>query len=137
MYHRLDIDDTFHQTDKALDTLREWRDIEGHKIFASKLRFQIRLDDFRWVLLSIFSRFCCENKYLNCIERDEFNSFFMLRCSYDSKFCDGDQPLIHQYNSSQSLALHEIQGFYNLVTSTLLDQLSKEIQNTNGTKSWR
>ena len=32
----------------SLDTLKEWRDIEGHKIFASKLRFQIRLDDFRW-----------------------------------------------------------------------------------------
>ena len=47
-YLRLDIAETFHQTDKALDTLKEWRDIEGHKIFASKLRFQIRLDDFRW-----------------------------------------------------------------------------------------
>ena len=47
IYLRLDIAGTFHQTDKALGTLKEWRDIEGHKIFASKLRFQIRLDDFR------------------------------------------------------------------------------------------
>ena len=47
IWFRLNITDTFHQTDKALDTLKEWRDIEGHKIFASKLRFQIRLDDFR------------------------------------------------------------------------------------------
>ena len=47
IYLRLDIAATFHQTDKALGTLKEWRDIEGHKIFASKLRFQIRLDDFR------------------------------------------------------------------------------------------
>ena len=25
----------------------EWRDIEGHKLFSSRIRFQIRLDDFR------------------------------------------------------------------------------------------
>ena len=46
---RLDITETFHETDKALGNLKEWRDIKGHKIFASKLRFQIRLDDFRCV----------------------------------------------------------------------------------------
>ena len=44
---RLDVVETFHQTDEALNHLKEWRDIEGHKIFASKIRFQIRLDDFR------------------------------------------------------------------------------------------
>ena len=46
---RLSIVETFHETDQALDNLKEWRDIKGHKIFASKLRFQIRLDDFRYV----------------------------------------------------------------------------------------
>ena len=52
---RLDIAETFHKTDNALENLKEWRSIEGHKVFASKIRFQIRLDDFRYfVLESIF-----------------------------------------------------------------------------------
>ena len=52
IYSRLDVVDTFHQTDAALEHLKEWRNIEGHKIFASKLRFQIRLDDFRLELMT-------------------------------------------------------------------------------------
>ena len=44
---RLDFSKIVHQTDTALEGLKEWRNIEGHKIFGSKLRFQIRLDDFR------------------------------------------------------------------------------------------
>ena len=58
------------------------------------------------------------------------------RCTYDSQFCRGDESGGVKEDVS-GLALHEIQGFYTLATSTLLDQLSKEIQNTNGTKSWR
>ena len=63
-------------------------------------------------------------------------TYCSLRCTYDSKFCASDQDIVIQSNTT-SLALHEIQGFYNLVTSSMLDQLSTEIQNTNGTKSWR
>ena len=47
-FARLDIAETFHKTDNALENLKEWRSIEGHKVFASKIRFQIRLDDFRY-----------------------------------------------------------------------------------------
>ena len=59
-----------------------------------------------------------------------------LRCTYDTQYCASDQNTIVQDNSTK-LALHEIQGFYNLATTNFLDQLSKEIQTTNGTKTWR
>ena len=34
-------------TDSAIERIKEWRSPEGEQIFQSKLRFQIRLDDFR------------------------------------------------------------------------------------------
>ena len=58
------------------------------------------------------------------------------RCTYDTQYCSSDQGIILQDNSTK-LALHEIQGFYNKATTVFLDQLSKEIQSTNGTKTWR
>ena len=52
-----------------------------------------------------------------------------LSSTYNSKIYASDQDIVIQSNTT-SLALHEIQGFYNLVTSSMLDQLSTEIQNT-------
>ena len=43
----LDLKARFLQTDKALENVKNWRSPEGAEMFRSKLRFQIRLDDFR------------------------------------------------------------------------------------------
>ena len=43
----LDLKNRFLQTDGSLDNISNWRSPEGEDIFRSKLRFQIRLDDFR------------------------------------------------------------------------------------------
>ena len=44
---RLDLKKRFELTDISLDNISDWRSPEGEDIFRSKLRFQIRLDDFR------------------------------------------------------------------------------------------
>ena len=132
---RLDITETFHQTDKALDTLNVWRIIEGHNIFSSKIRFQIRLVDFRLVLIHYSNSIMYVHlTLLNLLLHLLYHHFF--RCTYDSQFCTTDQA-DKLSKKSLRLAVHEIQGFYNFATTTLLDQLSKEIQKTNGTKTWR
>ena len=43
----LDLKNRFLQTDGSLDNISNWRSPAGEDIFRSKLRFQIRLDDFR------------------------------------------------------------------------------------------
>ena len=43
----LDFDAQRAQTDAALENMTEWRVPPGEAIFKSKLRFQIRVDDFR------------------------------------------------------------------------------------------
>ncbi|CAB4058505.1 unnamed protein product [Lepeophtheirus salmonis] len=44
-------DKVFSQTDDTLGTLSSWEDLPEDKMFQSKLRFQIRLDDFRQLIL--------------------------------------------------------------------------------------
>ena len=44
------LDKAYARTDQALQTVR-WRKYGNEKIFQNKLRFQIRLDDFRYVAL--------------------------------------------------------------------------------------
>ena len=43
----LDLKNRFRQTDGSLNNISNWRSPAGEDIFRSKLRFQIRLDDFR------------------------------------------------------------------------------------------
>ena len=43
----LDLKNRFLQTDGSLENISNWRSPAGEDIFRSKLRFQIRLDDFR------------------------------------------------------------------------------------------
>ena len=43
----LDLKNRFRQTDSSLNNISNWRSPAGEDIFRSKLRFQIRLDDFR------------------------------------------------------------------------------------------
>jgi len=43
----ININQRYEVTDNAIESIKEWRSPPGEKIFQSKLRFQIRLDDFR------------------------------------------------------------------------------------------
>ena len=43
----LDFASTRLMTDSALETITEWRQFSGEDMFRSKLRLQIRIDDFR------------------------------------------------------------------------------------------
>ena len=43
----LDLQKRFQETDAALESISRWRAPSGEQMFKSKLRFQIRLDDFR------------------------------------------------------------------------------------------
>ena len=43
----ISLKDRYMVTDSAIERIKEWRSPEGEQIFQSKLRFQIRLDDFR------------------------------------------------------------------------------------------
>ena len=52
---------SYRSSDSSLSNLLEWRDIEGHKLFSSRIRFQIRLDDFRSVYFVIEKRFVVVN----------------------------------------------------------------------------
>ncbi|XP_040579348.1 uncharacterized protein [Lepeophtheirus salmonis] len=47
----INITEVFSQTDDTLGTLSSWEDLPEDKMFQSKLRFQIRLDDFRQLIL--------------------------------------------------------------------------------------
>ena len=47
----LDLQKRFLQTDFALENISNWRSPEGEEMFRSKLRFQIRLDDFRKAII--------------------------------------------------------------------------------------
>jgi hypothetical protein len=46
---KTDLSQVFATTDKTLDKL-DWKVLGPEKVFSSKLRFQIKLDDFRYVL---------------------------------------------------------------------------------------
>ena len=47
----LDLKSRFTQTDFALENMTTWRSPPGEEMFRSKLRFQIRLDDFRKLII--------------------------------------------------------------------------------------
>ena len=48
----LDLNQRFLQTDLALENVSNWRSPVGEDMFRSKLRFQIRLDDFRKLVVN-------------------------------------------------------------------------------------
>ncbi|MPC72970.1 hypothetical protein E2C01_067286 [Portunus trituberculatus] len=50
---RTNLDDTFRRTDTILEKVHSWPKFKGGnmKLLSSKLRFQIRLEDLRWVCL--------------------------------------------------------------------------------------
>ena len=48
----LDLKKRFAETDFALENISNWRSPKGEEMFRSKLRFQIRLDDFRKLVVN-------------------------------------------------------------------------------------
>jgi hypothetical protein len=81
------------------------------KLFASRIRFQIRLDDVRYCKL-----------FFNCYISSGFNSNYF---KYREKTLAG------------KLGLDEILQFYNLAISTLLTRFLTDIQTVEGSGTWK
>ena len=56
-----DLSEEYAATDRALNSIK-WREFGQDKIFENKLRFQIRIDDFRWNL-----QFKCPFRAINFV----------------------------------------------------------------------
>jgi hypothetical protein len=59
-----DLTATYEDTDRSLASI-EWKSFGGEKIFSSKLRFQIKLDDFRYI--PHMWDFAFGHKIMNCL----------------------------------------------------------------------
>jgi hypothetical protein len=81
-----DLSQEFANTDQSLNDI-EWKGNFGkEKIFENKLRFQIRMDDFRWV--NSWFEFM-HLVYLNCKHEIHFNYKQYCIASYTTYFFQG------------------------------------------------
>lgn len=91
----LDLNQRYLKTDKSLDNISDWRSPDQEAMFRSKLRFQIRLDDFR------------------------------------------KRVIKNNLTAVTELAIEDSMNFYNYATRVLLDDLSRIIRTSNGSRTWR
>ncbi|TRY71119.1 hypothetical protein TCAL_02390 [Tigriopus californicus] len=75
----MDLNAIFSRTDQDVDEV-QWRPFSSDKIFSSKLRFQIKLDDFRSTLqrpaLSPNETRNDNNPYINTVSEDDILNFY-------------------------------------------------------------
>ncbi|XP_059091667.1 soluble guanylate cyclase gcy-37-like [Tigriopus californicus] len=105
----MDLNAIFSRTDQDVDEV-QWRPFSSDKIFSSKLRFQIKLDDFR----EMFSRSTLQRPALSPNETRNDNNPYINTVSED-----------------------DILNFYSHATGTLLNALESDIGDAQSSNNWR